>query len=483
MNKRAAIYIRQSQTHENTISPELQEQHCREVCQREGFAVSKVYSDIDISGRSTTNRPGLLAMVKDYKTGKFDVAIADDYSRFARNMSDGADIIGAIPVGTYSEGIPEDTSDDFAPLLYLLLAHKFSSDMGKRWKATHAHRLARGLAPNGRLPYGYIPSKEGEPPVINPELAPIIRNLFKRYTAGTGAKTLCNDLRADGNTDRVWTTTGIYRILDNPFYVGKIVWAEEEFPGKHEALLTEAEWAAYLRERNKRKLQGKRKPKTSIWPYSGLVKCGKCGSLMVHFAKGNALTCSGYSNKGKNFCSGTWRKASRTMFGIHIWIQEHNAEMSALVPSTDTERRNAQEAVEKFRGELKLAQERITKLQLMAVKLDWDEATILDAISELHTEKSQAEQNLNNALADLGSIPEPNDNFWAKMDAIGGSEDQHGNPTYTLEGVQQLRAYVSKFLKEVRVLPLPRGHKPTHLWEGLEFVKVGDVDARRLGLD
>jgi hypothetical protein len=121
ISKRAAIYIRQCQTSDGTISPALQEQHVREFISRQKDRTpTKVYADIDISGRKTANRPGLLALVADYKTGEFEIAVADDYSRFSRDMGDGADLIGSMEVATYTEGVP-DPEDDFAPLPFMLL--------------------------------------------------------------------------------------------------------------------------------------------------------------------------------------------------------------------------------------------------------------------------------------------------------------------------------------------------------------------------
>lgn len=473
MTKRAAIYVRQSQTHDDTISPALQEAHCKEVCEREGFEVIDIYRDIDISGRSTTNRPALLKLVADHKAGKFDVAIADDYSRFARNMADGASIIGTIPVGTYAEGIPEDDSDDFAPLLYLLLAHKFSTDMSKRWKSTHSHRLARGLSANGSVPWGYQ-SVDGKA-VVDPDKAPVIRKMFRDYTSGIGAKTISNGLYEDGHAEsKVWSTTAVYRILDNPFYAGKIRWAEEEFPGKQETIISEDEWAAYLRERGKRKVKGKRNVRSTRWLYSGLVVCGECGSVMVYTAINDSLACSSNVNKGKAVCSGVWRKASRTMLGIHMWIQKHNAEISELVPSTDEARQQAQQTVETAQQSADRVDEDITALLLMAVRQRWDDKRISGAMAALEQEKAEAATALFEARANLGSIPEPDSDVWMKFNALGNSTDEDGSPTFTPEATEQIRAYLSRHLKEVRILPLPRAHKHAHLWEGLEFVKVSD---------
>jgi site-specific DNA recombinase len=63
MTKKAAIYIRQSQSHEGTISPELQEKNVRRFIEsQERWIPTEVYSDIDISGLKEENRPVCLTL-------------------------------------------------------------------------------------------------------------------------------------------------------------------------------------------------------------------------------------------------------------------------------------------------------------------------------------------------------------------------------------------------------------------------------------
>lgn len=72
MTQRAAIYVRQSQTHDETISPMLQRQKATELAHSHGWTVLEaVYEDIDISGRKMDNRPGLKALRAAYERGEF----------------------------------------------------------------------------------------------------------------------------------------------------------------------------------------------------------------------------------------------------------------------------------------------------------------------------------------------------------------------------------------------------------------------------
>ena len=60
--KRAAIYARYSSDQQNEKSVDDQIAFCREICEREGFAIVRTFADREISGAFIVNRPGFLAI-------------------------------------------------------------------------------------------------------------------------------------------------------------------------------------------------------------------------------------------------------------------------------------------------------------------------------------------------------------------------------------------------------------------------------------
>ncbi|MBT7190453.1 MAG: recombinase family protein, partial [Anaerolineae bacterium] len=86
MNKRAVIYIRTSSEHQGEkSSPIEQEEDCRKLALENDLDVVAVYRDIEkfrVGSRlvepsgTRYDRPGLLAMIRDAKRGKFDVILA-----------------------------------------------------------------------------------------------------------------------------------------------------------------------------------------------------------------------------------------------------------------------------------------------------------------------------------------------------------------------------------------------------------------------
>ncbi|MDN4611719.1 recombinase family protein [Arthrobacter burdickii] len=281
-------------------------------------------------------RPGLLDLKKDYEAGRFELAVADDYSRFSRDMADGASIIGSMEVATFREGIP-DPEDDFSPLLFMLLSHKFSRDTGKRWNATHAHRIARRLPPNGVKQFGYDKLPDGSY-VINPEKAEALRHLYSEYTRGVGAIKLVQWLAEQGITSvrgTAFTTQTLFKLLDKPFAAGYFVWAEKEYKGAHEPILTEGQWAAYKDARNNRKLN--QAPRNPGWWLAGIAKCGRCGGNLVSTTiKGKqSVNCSTYNNKGKATCAGVFRKRATVDFQVQMYLVSHEEQFADAMPTDD----------------------------------------------------------------------------------------------------------------------------------------------------
>ncbi|MHA7275727.1 recombinase family protein [Arthrobacter sp. Hz1] len=472
--KRAAIYIRQSQTSDGTISPALQEQHVREfIARQDGWTITEVYSDIDISGRKTSNRPGLLALVADYNKKKFDIAVADDYSRFSRDMSDGADLIGSMSVATYAEGVP-DPDDDFAPLLYMLLAHKYSKEMGKRWRAAHAYRLAAKLPPNGVRQFGYDRfDKDGKPVLpttkgsvqeyrINEDEAAILYDLYKRYIGGEGSISLVQDLTKRGvKTVRGgdFSSSQLLDLLDKPFAAGYFIWDGHEWEGKHKPILTATEWTHYKDARAKRKVhQAPRNPK---WWLAGIGKCGRCGANLVSTTiKGKqSVNCSVYNNKGKAACAGVFRKRATVDYHTMMWLFRQRAALAAVMPTDDEARLGAEKAVDEAQEQVGASRKALTELLLTMTTHGLSEEMAADAIAIRKSELADASEGLRQAQLALGgfipatTISEQLDKGFELMGMKPEDEE------LSEQALPAFREAVSKLLKEVRILPPVDGNR------------------------
>lgn len=454
MTKKAALYIRQSQTSEGTISPELQEKNVRAFIAAQGWEAGEVYSDIDISGLTEAKRPAFLKMKKDYAAGKFDIAVADDFSRFSRNKADAMSLLGSMNIATHKEGVA-DTEDDFMPAMYFLLADKFSKDMSKRWRNALMHRLAKGLPPSGKAHFGY--DKQGKDKYVPNADAAIVKEAYARYIKGEGARTIVQDFIARGLNaagPAGWHPRGFFDLLDKSFYAGFINFEGQEFPGAHEPLLTPAEWAAYKRAREDRKIN--RKPRNAKWMLQGLAVCGLCGGKMVsHEMRGVPhLTCSTYNAKGKATCPGVFRKRSQVHMAVWWWLGSHYEEWASVMPTDEEARIAAEKAVADAQTAQDEAQARITDLMTRAVRYGMSDAEIAAPLAQFRAEFEEASKHTQDALAELGSftpVADIDEQISKGSLLMGFEEDPDADPSE--EAIARFREALSKIIAKVEVLP------------------------------
>jgi DNA invertase Pin-like site-specific DNA recombinase len=87
------IYVRQSRHKESerTVSPEVQEQACRQLPAIAACDEVEVYRDLDLSGKSVTNRPNFQRFLHRIETAHAAVVAVYDQSRSFRNTTEALD--------------------------------------------------------------------------------------------------------------------------------------------------------------------------------------------------------------------------------------------------------------------------------------------------------------------------------------------------------------------------------------------------------
>jgi site-specific DNA recombinase len=98
---------------------------------------------------------------------------------------------------------------------------------------------------------GYDVDRERKRLVVNPGEAELVRHIFTRFV-DTGCITgLVEELNAQGSVTKSWTTKQgitragrpwnkgyIYRLLNNPLYLGEVSHKQERYPGEQEAIVS-----------------------------------------------------------------------------------------------------------------------------------------------------------------------------------------------------------------------------------------------------
>ena len=228
----AVIYIRVStQEQVENLSLELQESRCRELCQKKGWSVLRVFREEGQSAK-TTRRDEFQRMLRFCKDPKSAVGriVVYDLSRFARNMLDQLFTEKELKdVGIRLESVREPTEDTALGRLHrntLAAYNQYDND-------NRSERTVAGMtqaAKVGRFPFkapiGYINVSQhrGHNLIPDPKTAPLIRKAFELFATGLQSKAeVLKQLNMLGLTTRKglpMSAQTFQKLLVNPIYAG-----------------------------------------------------------------------------------------------------------------------------------------------------------------------------------------------------------------------------------------------------------------------
>ena len=333
--KSGALYIRVS-THgkQEELSPAAQKRLLLKYAKEHNIVVSKdyIYEEKGVSGRKADRRPQFMEMISAAKSNPspFDVILVWKFSRFARNQEESIVYKSLlrrkcnVEVVSVSEPLVEGPFGSLIERIIEWMDEYYSIRLsGEVFRGMSEKALKGGY--QARPPLGYAIVKKGEPPVIIPEEAEIVKYIFDKYVnAHMGLFEIARSLNALGaktSHGKAFERRSIEYILQNPTYCGMIRWNRTEnqtnaikeksewiiTEGSHPAIISkELFQAAEERYQREYKPRGTRPSSTYRHWLSGLVKCPACGRTMIakslidkrynrHYCY---FTCYGYS-KGK----------------------------------------------------------------------------------------------------------------------------------------------------------------------------------------
>jgi site-specific DNA recombinase len=278
------IYIRVSRRggreDEKFHSPAEQEQIARAYAKQRRLRVGVVLApDIDRSG-GTVNREGLQQALSRIRTGASQGFVVAWIDRFSRDAAQAYDLLREIEDAggrVYAPEAPEDVSSPEGELqlgMFLLIAQY----QRKRARAGFARAKERAILngiPVGPVPVGYR-RREDRRLEVDPETAPVVRELFERWVTGEGRNRLAAllDERAP-QKDRKWSRQVVPAIIHNRLYAtGRLEYGGVVSEVEAGALVDEPLWHAAQAARPG--ARPKRNPE-SPWLLTGMAVCGTCG--------------------------------------------------------------------------------------------------------------------------------------------------------------------------------------------------------------
>lgn len=313
--KRAVLYVRISDDPEGLEKGvDRQEADCREFAESEGFQVVEVFGENDTSAfkqRTITLptgekvrrvvRPKFRAMLQLLARGGADAMIAYDLDRAVRDPRDLEDLIDAkvlygFGVKSTTGSLRLDNDSDIAMARVLVaMANKSSADTARRVARASKQQAIEGRWHGGRAPYGY---RMGDSTLyIVPEHAALVREAADRVLAGESLYVISRTWNERGERTQngaEWSEKALAMILRNPALKGTRIYRPTLPDGSYVTvpeIVTDGNWTpildADLWQQAVDVLDARRAKRTTwpgstkrVHPFSGLIRCSKCGTMM-----------------------------------------------------------------------------------------------------------------------------------------------------------------------------------------------------------
>lgn len=434
----AAIYCRLSQDDGSvgeSGSIQTQKTLLTQYCKEHQIEIGGYYCDDGWSG-TNFDRPEFKRMLEDIESEKINLVIVKDLSRFGREYAQMGLYIEhyfeekGVRFISVAENIDSKNGIDNLVLPFTNVINSFyARQASTKTKAAHRARVKSGMFIGSRAPFGYQKDpNDRHHLIVDPPAADVVRDIFQMFADGIGYVRMTKILRERGvlnpqayfnqnnpdyykNSDYWrkpfdWHATSVRAILNNPVYLGKVIFgrsktkgffdkrrveaAEEEWvvaENTHEPLITQELWdTVHQMMKARRRENGK----GEVQPFAGLVKCADCGSsLNVSYDKKHGrytgFSCWVYKNYGKERCTSHaigWKTLNQLVLEDirrnAIVARTNTGEYMDMLIAAKTEKKKAE--TDRCKRELKKVDKRIAELSKILTKLYEDAA--LEKISE-----------------------------------------------------------------------------------------------------
>jgi len=303
---RCAIYTRKStdenlDTEFNSLDAQREAAEAYIVSQRhEGWAALPTrYDDGGFSG-GTLERPGLQRLLDDVEAGRIDCVLVYKVDRLSRSLLDFAKLIevferNQVSFVSVTQQFNTTTSMGRLVLNILLSFAQFEREIiGERIRDKVAATKRKGKYCGGMPVLGYDVDRERKRLIVNPKEAELVRCIFAEFVESGCATGLTERLNAAGIITKSWVTKSgavhagtpwnkmhVYRILNNPIYIGEVTHKGKRYPGEHEAIVPRSLWdqAHAILGHNCRARGVETRTKTPAL-LRGILRCAHCNCAM-----------------------------------------------------------------------------------------------------------------------------------------------------------------------------------------------------------
>ena len=348
-NLRVAAYCRVSTGDEEQLTSYENQKafYTEKIMKNPEWTMVDIFADEGITGTSTCRRKDFLRMIRQCRQGKIDMILAKSVSRFARNTLDTISYTRELRSLGIAVIFEEQNINSIYPESEFLIAlHAAFAQSESESISANVRWGKRQSIKDGKVTFqyktllGYEKGPDGNP-VIIPEEAETVRQIFEWYLAGKSVRDIRLALVAGGFRNAVgttdWTTSNLRSILTNEKYCGdallqktfvKDCISKKSIPNtgqlakvliqnNHEAIISHEIFDAVQLELARRRAQDGRSRKSAPtgrgkfsgkYALSGLLFCAECGTAYrrvvwtQHGEKRAVWRCTSRLDYGKKYC-------------------------------------------------------------------------------------------------------------------------------------------------------------------------------------
>jgi len=289
---RYCLYARKSSEDDErqALSIDSQIKEMLAAAEREGMEIVEIRRESH-SAKSSGMRPIYNQLLIDIRAGMFNGILTWAPDRLSRNAGDLGTLVDLMDQGllqeirTQGQRFTNSPSEKFLLMILCSQAKLENDNKGVNVKRGQRAKLKMGHRPC-MAPLGYLNEKlveRGKSRVlVDPKRGPLVKQLFEnvanKFYTGRDIFQWAQEVGLTTRTGKHLTLSGIYRILNCPFYYGEFEWPEKSgnwYKGSHEPLITKE---LFQKARGNLQAAHRSKPGTKEFNFTRLLLCGNCES-------------------------------------------------------------------------------------------------------------------------------------------------------------------------------------------------------------
>lgn len=306
------IYARYSSHNQTEQSIEGQLDTCYQYAKNNGYIVVGEYIDRAQSG-TTDNRTEFQRMISDSDKHTFEAVLVYQLDRFARNRYDSAINKqrlkkNGVRVISARENISDDASGILVEGVLESMAEYYSAELSQKIRRGMSINAEKHLSNGSNPGLGYVVDEERRFH-IDPQTAPIVREIFEMYASGktvTEINRYLNEKQIKTTHGNEFNKNSLHRLLRNKRYIGYYIYKDTEVTDAMPRILDDELFNRVQRILDRNKKAPARARAKEEYILTTKLFCGYCREMMIGYS-GTSKTGTTYhyyicKNSRKKLC-------------------------------------------------------------------------------------------------------------------------------------------------------------------------------------